>query len=471
MNMKSSPLDDNHARERLGIHDSPSPIWRNRDTWLQMPMPCLPPMRVLFLMVLSIFVGEICVMFVLHFWPNLPVFPEAMIDATLLIIILSPTFYLFSYRPIIQNIQQRNMIMAELVESEERLHQALQAVNDGLWDWDIVSGEVYYSPNCSMMLGYHPDEIGPDFKSFLSLIHPEDRNHFEQLFNKHLSGDLTEIEIELRLKCHAEVRDWLWVLIRGKVVARTVDGSPLRAVGTNTNIDERKQVEQALLQSEEGVRYLSQQLIKTSEIEKKHLAQELHDDFGQMITAFKMGLELIREEQNDQQPELEFHCKRLLEMGKQMEISLRNICDNLRPSMLDDLGLILTLEWLINQFSLQHPDIMVRIKQPEITMRLPSDIELICYRICQEALHNISKHAAPKNVQLELNINSESLSLSIKDDGCGFNPSRRVHTTHWGIGLLGIHERAAAFGGSAAIESSPGNGTNILVQMPCKAME
>jgi two-component system sensor histidine kinase UhpB len=434
-------------------------------------MTGLPPKRILLLMVLSIFLGEVIVMFLLHLWPALPVIPEALIDALVLVLILSPTFIFFHYRPMVQNLQQRDLVMAQLAESEERLNLALQAVDDGLWDWNIPTGEAYFTPRFATMLGYHHDELEPEFDSMRTLIHPEDRDLFEHQINENLSDRKQELEIEIRLKCRGTRPAWLWVLVRGKVVERGTNGSPLRAVGTNTNIHERKQAEAALHQSEQGIRFLSRQLVNNSEAEKKHLAQELHDDFGQMITAFKMGIEMIRSQDSGKHPEFDFHCARLLEIGNRMDASLHEICDDLRPAMLDDLGLFRTLEWLIGRFSEQHNDIRTSIEQPEISVRLPEEIELVCYRACQEALHNISKHARPTIVDVALTVSDDNLQLIVSDNGCGFDPAHRRSNGHWGIGLLGIQERATALGVSDTIESSTGKGTRITVVLPLAAKE
>jgi two-component system sensor histidine kinase UhpB len=137
-------------------------------------------------MVVSIFLGEIVVMWILHYWQSLPVVPEAIIDASVLLLILSPTFYLFHYRPLTHNNCQREAAITLLAESEERLTLALQAVNDGLWDWYIQSGSVYYSPQCAIMLGRHPDDLEPYFSSLTNLIHPDDLNRFEDQVNDHL---------------------------------------------------------------------------------------------------------------------------------------------------------------------------------------------------------------------------------------------------------------------------------------------
>jgi len=396
----------------------------------------------------------------------LPVLTEAMIDASILVLILSPTFYLFHYQPLKRNSLEREAVLDRLLQSEERLALALEAVNDGLWDWNIDDGSVYFSPRCALMLGYQPEELTPAFMELLQLIHPEDLGDFERQVDAHLAGRVSQIESVLRLKCRSEREEWLWVLVRGKVVERTADGSPLRAVGTNTNVQARMQAEEALRQSEEGVRYLSQQLIHNSEIEKKRLAGELHDDFGQMITAFKMGVEMIRAEKCTQHPAIDFHCTRLLEIGKRMQTSLREICDDLRPAILDDLGLSKTLKWMVERFQELHPEVRARIEQPESASRLAPEIELICYRVCQEALHNVAKHARPTEVAVTLEVDADHVQLTVRDNGEGFDPTRCRSHGHWGIGLLGMQERAAALGGHTQVTSAAGIGTTVALTLP-----
>jgi two-component system sensor histidine kinase UhpB len=449
--------------------DSAKLSWRNNASWKQFSIVGLPPKTIILLMVLSIFVGELIVMFILHLWPELPVFTEALINALILVLIISPTLILFHYRPMVSNLRQRDSILGQLVLSEERLNLALQAVNDGLWDCNVQTGEIYFTPRFATMLGYSPDEIKPTFDGLKNLVHPEDRDLFDNAVNESLHSQGKYLRVEVRLKCRTTNPEWLWVLIRGNVVKRATDGSPLRAVGTNTNIHERKQAEAALHQSEEGIRSLSRQLINNSEAEKKRLAHELHDDIGQMITAFKMGIEMIRSQNVDKNPEFEFHCDRLLEIGNRMNLSLHEICDNLRPAMLDDLGLFKTIEWLTDRFSEQHSDIHTRVELPESSIRLPEQIELVCYRVCQEALNNISKHACPTIVDVALTFSDDHLKLNISDNGRGFDSAKHRSKQRWGIGLLGIKERATGLGGTATIESSPGNGTRISVELPLAA--
>ena len=223
--------------------------------------------------------------------------------------------------------------------------------------------------------------------------------------------------------------------------------------------------------SRERIQLLSHQLINNSEEEKKHLAQDLHDEFGQLLTAFQLGVEMIQSGQFTEQSALTLQCVRLLDTIKHMEKELRRICDNLRPDILDDIGLNAALEWLINQFSI-FSDIQVSFNSELSESRLSQEKELVFYRICQETLNNISKHASASHVTVDLKESSDEITLTIRDNGCGFNPEKiGIKSKHWGMGLLGMHERAAALSGNVTIKSESGKGTTIMAALPKTSVE
>lgn len=429
-------------------------------------IPVLSPYRLLPLMIVSIFFAETFVMFILAKLPELSMTTEALADSSMLLIILAPTFYFFHYRPLQTHHLERKKIVGQLVKSEERLNMALDAVNDGLWDWDFTTDYVYFSPRWSIMLGYDPADIDPHFSSWDELIHPDDRKRVFKALNRHLSGSLEFFESEFRMK--TKYQDWRWVMARGKVVTRGDNGEPSRAIGTHTDIHSRKVAEEALQQSEKNIRHLSRQLIDNSESEKQRLAQDLHDEFGQLLTAFQLGIEMILNHLISDKDELEFHCARLMGTVAFMEKELHRICDNLRPTMLDDIGLPATLKWLTKEIEQQSGNISITMTISGFDKRLPNDIELVCYRICQEAIHNTVKHATASSINIDLSWRARTVILKIADDGCGFdqkdlkNPTRE----HWGIGLLGMHERTAAVNGHVNICSRPGQGTTIELVVP-----
>lgn len=139
--------------------------------------------------------------------------------------------------------------------SEERLTMALEATDDGLWDWNIPSGHVYFSPRLSTMLGYEPDELPPQVSSWLTRIHPDDKDDVMRVLTEHLDGKSPLYQSEHRLA--TKDGEWMWILDRGKVVSSDETGQPLRAVGTHTDITARKRAESRLRESEERFRRLA----------------------------------------------------------------------------------------------------------------------------------------------------------------------------------------------------------------------
>jgi len=429
-------------------------------------VPGLSPYKLLPLLVVSVFCSEIIIMFALHLFPALPTITEAFVDATMLLVILSPTFYFFHYRPLVAHYIQRKNIIDQLVESEEQLDLTLDAVNDGLWDWDFKAESIYFSPRWERMLGYEPGSIEPKVSSWDALIHLSDKKKVFRDLDDHLLGKSEYFESEYRMK--TKYGDWRWILTRGKVVTRDLENTPLRAVGTNTDIHSRKVAEEGLQQREKDIRRLSWQLIESSEVESKRLAQDLHDDFGQLLTALKLGVEMIQNHQIKEEDELQFHCARLLGTVDRMAASLSHVCDNLRPVMLDDIGLIATLKWFVKDMEQQAGTVKINLESPADQKRLPPDVELVCFRICQEAINNALKHAAPTEINVKFRFGSKTATILISDNGKGFDLKKlkASETSHWGFGLLGMNERAAAVDGYVGIDSTPGKGTRVEVVLP-----
>jgi len=219
----------------------------------------LSPRKLLPLMILSIFVAETAVMFLLTNIHSLSVVQEAIVDSTVLLFFLSPTFFFLHYQPLKKHYQDRMQILKRLMASEQRFHLALNAVNDSLWDYTPVTDGVFVSSRCEAMLGYEPGEIGPHISSWRRLMHPEDVALFLDSFNSHLNGETDDIRLEHRMK--RKDGSWTWLLTRGQAIARDQEGRALRVIGTHTDITQRKETEAALFQRKEQIRKLSHKLI------------------------------------------------------------------------------------------------------------------------------------------------------------------------------------------------------------------
>jgi PAS domain S-box-containing protein/putative nucleotidyltransferase with HDIG domain len=152
---------------------------------------------------------------------------------------------------IAKNITDRKQAEQKLIESEERLRLTLEATNDGLWDWNVLTGSAFFSPRCYTMLGYEPGEFPQNFNSWRDIVHPDDINRVEKALNEHLEiGRKYVLETRMRTKTGS----WLWIETRGRVVKRDNKGRPVRMVGTHSDITERKDSEAKLIESEERYR-------------------------------------------------------------------------------------------------------------------------------------------------------------------------------------------------------------------------
>lgn len=433
------------------------------------PLQLLTTRRLVPRMILSIFIAECFVMFILATLPPLSLTVEAIVDSTTLLILLSPTFYYFHYRPLLQYHHELKKVIDRLSLSEERLTLTLGAVNDGLCDWDIQSRRIYLSQRAQIIMGYGPDELDSDVGSVRGLVHFEDRDFVNQKLVKHLQGKSSYYETEHRLQ--KKDGEYIWVLARGQVVERDKGGRALRMVGTYTDITKRKGIEAALRKSEEDIRALTQRLLFSSEEEKKHLAQDLHDEFGQVLTAFQLGVEMLRSHNYNDEEDFQFHCTRLLKMVETLEIDLRHICDHLRPIMLDDVGLIATLHWHIKEFEMIDQSLKVDFNVQGTEPDLSRDINIALYRIFQESLNNVVKHADASHVKIELSFLPDNVSLMIEDNGHGFslqnNSSVKMRSS--GFGLLGMRERAMAVKGDLLTTSSS-HGVTIQVEIPLRGV-
>jgi PAS domain S-box-containing protein len=222
-----------------------------------------------------------------------------------------------------------------------------------------------------------------------------------------------------------------------------------------------------LLQRERELELLSGARVKAQEEEQRRIAREIHDSLGQMLTAIKFSVEILEDAagvQGEEDRRRIADIKALLDnaIGEAREISY-----NLMPSVLDDFGLVPALQLLCDQFS-KGNNLTVNVHIQGASGRLDPGIEVGLYRIAQEALNNVAKHAAAREVNVQLIGDSRSLRLVIDDDGKGFHAKRfdqRIGMRH-GMGLVSMRERAASFSGMFTLNSSPGRGTEIIVEVP-----
>ncbi|TVS18309.1 MAG: sensor histidine kinase [Gammaproteobacteria bacterium] len=217
--------------------------------------------------------------------------------------------------------------------------------------------------------------------------------------------------------------------------------------------------------SSEEMRLLSRRLLNAQEQERRDIARQLHDQLGQTLTVARLLVESTLEQIEDRDV-----SGMLQEAMKALESGLketRTLTGILRPPMLDDLGLVPTLRWLMDR-STAGAGIEVTLDLPPDPGALESEVDVAAYRIAQEAIGNALQHGAPERLFIRLRVRSRVLTLTIEDDGCGFDPAQVLDgAVPFGrSGLLGIRERARALGGAVRIRSLPGQGTVVRAILP-----
>jgi PAS domain S-box-containing protein len=360
------------------------------------------------------------------------------------------------------DLTERKRAEAALRESEERLRLAFAAAQEGVYDWNLETGTVVYSSHWKRMLGYEEDEIEPHISAFERLIHPDDRARAMGV-NVDAADNDRPYEFEFRLR-HKDGH-YVHVLSRGFPVRRRPGGRVVRIVGTHFDLTERKQAEESRERerNERARTELLGRLVFAQEDERRRIAREMHDQFGEQLTALGLGIRTLRDACAGSTP-LSTQVEALEQVATQLDRDVDHLVWELRPTALDDLGLRAALANYVQDWS-QRACVTAELHTAGLaTDRLASEIETTFYRIAQEALNNIAKHAKAGHVEIILERRPDHVSLVVEDDGVGFDAGQM--DAGRGFGLLGMQERAALVGATLQIESRPGEGTTILVRMP-----
>ena len=240
-----------------------------------------------------------------------------------------------------------------------------------------------------------------------------------------------------------------------------------KSVASLMDITERKQAEEELKEKSKELTYLSRQIIKVQEEERKRISLELHDEVGQALAAVGVNIETLKSSIPTSLEPLRKKLTETISLVNEITESVRRISHDLRPVMLDDLGLVPALRWYTNRFS-KIAKIDVELQTNMAVERLSSESKILLYRAVQEALTNVLKHSKANKVKIQLKPNDKFVELRIEDNGVGFEVKRVLNTEkkNGGLGLLGMRERVKLVGGTLNIMSSPGKGTKLLVRVP-----
>ncbi|MDX2253393.1 MAG: PAS domain S-box protein [Nitrospira sp.] len=340
-----------------------------------------------------------------------------------------------------------------LRESEEKFAKAFQDAGIGMALVSLEGRWLEVNMALCRITGYTERELLG--MTFQAITHPNDLHADLALVEQMLQGTIRTYQMEKRYV--RKDGQFIWVLLTVSVV-RNRDDTPRYFISQIQDIDSRKRAEKERDQ-------LVRRLVDIQEVERRAVALDLHDEVGQSLTAIKLALQCAQ--QPSQQASVPTLIEDSMAVADRVLQQVRNLSLMLHPSFVEECGLVYGLRWLATHQT-ERTGITAEVFADSALVRQPPGIELACFRIAQEALTNVRRHAQARHVSITLQMEKHNLELSIKDDGVGFLPFG-VESKKPSLGLLGIQERARLVGGEVRITSVPGQGTEVRVIVPAPA--
>jgi PAS domain S-box-containing protein len=349
-----------------------------------------------------------------------------------------------------------------LIASEEKYRVLVETMNDGLGSIDRNGVWTYVNKRLCELLRYDSDElIGRPLSVFLD---KPDKRIFEE-------------QLELRRRGRHDPYELAFVRKDGQSIFTRV--SPRAVFDENgdfkggfaviTDISTLKKAEQTLRESEERLRHFSSQLMRAQETERRRISRELHDELGQSLSFLKIRLGFIQQSLPKGRSDLIEECRKGLDFLDEVVENVRRLSMDLSPAILEDIGLSATIRWMLKNLSKQFETVF-RKNEVDIDRLFPASQCIIIYRILQESLTNIQKHAEAKKISIAVEPLNGAISFTVEDDGNGFdmNEFKSRDASRKGLGLSAIYERVNMLDGSLDIWSETGKGTRITFNIPVR---
>ncbi len=346
---------------------------------------------------------------------------------------------------------ERKKILQAVVENYERFNTLIKATNDTIWEWNLNNQQITWNEGITTTFGYPASKVKPAASWHHKNIHPDDRERVLDRIARCLSEGLDQWEDEYRyLTADGQYK---FVYDRGYILSR--DQKPYGMIGAMLDITERKRKQEEQIETQKLITRIT---IQTQEQERREIGLELHDNINQILATAKLCVDMAINE-DDISKELLY--KSYDSISKAIN-EIRSLSKNLVPPSLGDIGLKEALLEMIENMTVS-PGLKIKIKanDPHVES-LSNNKKLIIYRIVQEQVNNIVKHARASLAEIELKTDQHATYLVIKDNGIGFEPRKKGK----GIGLHNILSRVEMQNGNMEIISSPGAGCTLKIVMP-----
>ena len=362
------------------------------------------------------------------------------------------------YQGIIRDVTEGKMMEEELRESEEKYRGVYEASKDGILMVDLKGKVLECNPALLDTLGYELKEI--QLITIQELLPAKYHRIVTEIVENQMlkRGHCDQFEIEIIGKggtgIPIAINGWTTTNKKRNIIAMW---------WVIRNISDQKQAQRHFEEYREQLQYLSGHLLKNREQERKAISREIHDDVGQILTALKMDARWIDSHLQENQKELSNKISRMVSLIGSGIQTVKQISSDLRPDILDNIGIREALDWQVQEF-VHRTGLPVEFENCPEELDLDSDRAIVVYRILQEALNNIVRHAQAKKVTISFKAGEDLLKLNVADDGIGFISKKATRTKS--LGILGMMERARYIGGKVVVEGDSGNGTKVKMKIP-----
>lgn len=356
-----------------------------------------------------------------------------------------------------QDISEQKLFAEKLRLSNERYKLVANATREAIWDLDFETKGVTWSDGYRVLFGHGFEDAtaGEDF--WESNIHPEDRPSVVKSFKQFLNErSTTHWECEYRF----QKKDGSFSFVSDKCyLLCDKEGKPMRVVGAMQDITRQKNLEREIIEKERSRQnQIAQAAVFAQEKERAEIGKELHDNIGQLLTTTKLYLEMLKNNQQNPVALIDRSTNHINSIIKEV----RSLSRSLVPHSLNDLGLIASVNDLLDSFRLLGTFNIEFIPSEEIEDITDNTLQLTIYRIIQEKLNNIVRHAEATRVTIELTVSNNNVFLHMEDNGKGFD----LRTIKKGQGIMNIKSRAELHEGTAEIVTNPGQGCKLSVLIP-----
>jgi PAS domain S-box-containing protein len=357
---------------------------------------------------------------------------------------------------IIRDLSERIGIQKQIEKEKDLSNKIIDSLPGIFYLLDCTSSKIIrWNKRVETITGYSSEEI--DTIPYLDFIDESDRKNLSEKLMEVLINGNSEAEVNIRTKDGRRIAYYFtgWLV--------NLEGNPF-IIGNALDISARKKAEQELDESYKSIRKLTSYLQNIREEERTNIAREIHDELGQLLTVMKMDVSWLNKKiGTDAEVPVKNKMKDLLDMIDGTVKTVRRISSELRPSLLDDLGLVAAIEWHLIEFE-KRVGIKTSFTDAADEVVLPDKVKTGIFRIFQESLTNVARHAEASKITVKMECKNNMFLLKISDNGIGFDKTKVADKRT--LGILGMKERSEMMGGIYDIVSTPGKGTTILVKVP-----